>query len=168
MREQALMWASTRCGGSITPPLALLGIQFFGWRWSFVAFAMLGVIWVIVFRMRFYEHPADHPRVNEAERALLAESASEVHGEAEEGWLKILLRPRVALLVTQYFCWSYAWYFFITWLPTFLQEEYGQSPMATAALATLPLLAGGLGTLASGWIPSSVPRRFLAIGAFVA
>jgi sugar phosphate permease len=168
IRAQAMMWAATRWGGAITPPLALFGIQLFGWRWSFVAFAMLGVIWVIFFRLRFYEHPADHPRINEAERELLAESAAEVHDEPEGGWRKILLQPRVVLLVTQYFCWSYVWYFFITWLPTFLQEGYGQTPMATAALATLPLLAGGLGTLASGWIPARIPRRAIAISAFVA
>ena len=168
MRAQALMWAATRWGGAITPPLALLGIQYMGWRWSFVAFAMLGVIWVAIFRLRFHERPEDHPRVNEAERALLAASASEVHDERGEGWLRILLRPRVALLVMQYFCWSYVWYFFITWLPIFLQEDYGQSLGATAALATLPLLAGGLGTLVSGWIPPSVPRRAVAIGAFSA
>lgn len=168
MRGQALMWAATRWGGAVTPPLALFGIELFGWRWSFVAFAMLGVVWVVLFRLRFYEHPNDHPRANEAERALLAQSASEVHDEPGSGWLNILLQPRVLLLVVQYFCWSYVWYFFITWMPTFLHEGFGQSPLETAALATLPLLAGGLGTLVSGWIPVAVPRRAIAIGAFSA
>jgi ACS family glucarate transporter-like MFS transporter len=129
---------------------------------------MLGVVWVVLFRLRFYEHPNDHPRANEAERALLAQSASEVHDEPGSGWLNILLQPRVLLLVVQYFCWSYVWYFFITWMPTFLHEGFGQSPLETAALATLPLLAGGLGTLVSGWIPVAVPRRAIAIGAFSA
>lgn len=168
IRAQAMMWASTRWGGAIAPPLALVGIQLFGWRWSFVAFAMLGVVWCFFFFRHFREHPVDHPRVNEAERELLAESSAMVREEAGHHWLKVLLHGRVLLLVLQYFCWSYVWYFFITWLPTFLQEDYGQSPAATAGLAMLPLLAGGLGTLASGWIPMAIPRRVVAIAAFAA
>jgi len=168
IRAQALMWASTRWGGAIAPPLALLGIQLFGWRWSFVAFALLGVIWVAVFLPRFREHPADHPGVNAAELALLEESAAMVREEAQESWLKVLLRGRVLLLVLQYFCWSYVWYFFITWMPTFLQERHGQSAAATAGLSMLPLLAGGLGTLVSGWLPLAIPRRLVAIAAFAA
>jgi predicted MFS family arabinose efflux permease len=163
-----MMWASTRWGGAIAPPLTLVGIELFGWRWSFVAFAMLGVIWCLFFYKRFRDDPADHPGVNEAERELLAEPAAMVRNETGGHWLRLLLHGRVLLLVLQYFCWSYVWYFFITWLPIFLQEGYGQSPAATAGLAMLPLIAGGLGTLASGWIPAAVPRRAIAITAFAA
>ncbi len=166
-RAQAMMWAATRWGGAIAPPLALVGIQLFGWRWSFVAFAMLGVVWVAFFLPRFREHPADHPKVNAAELALLEDSAAMVREDAHGSWLKVLLRGQVLLLVLQYFCWSYVWYFFITWLPTFLQERHGQSMVATAGLTMLPLLAGGLGTLVSGWIPSAIPRRAIAIAAFI-
>jgi len=168
IRAQSLMWAATRWGGAIAPPLTLVGIQLFGWRWSFVAFAMLGVVWCVFFLTRFREHPADHPGVDAAEKALLAESAAMVREETHGGWLKVLLRPQVLLLVLQYFCWSYVWYFFITWLPIFLQERHGQSAAATAGLAMLPLLAGGLGTLVSGWIPAAIPRRHIAVAAFAA
>ena len=155
-RAQAMMWASTRWGGAIAPPLALIGIQLFGWRWSFVAFAMLGVVWSFFFIARFREHPADHPGVNEAELELLAESSAMVHEEVETNWLRVLLRGQVLLLVLQYFCWSYVWYFFITWLPTFLQEDYGQSPAATAGLAMLPLMRAGWARLPA----DGSPRRY--------
>ncbi len=39
---QALMWACARWGGAITPPLTLLCITWFGWRWAFVGFAAAG------------------------------------------------------------------------------------------------------------------------------
>jgi predicted MFS family arabinose efflux permease len=107
--------------------------------------------------------------VNAAERELLAEPAAMmVAQETDRHWLRVLLRGQVLLLVLQYFCWSYVWYYFITSLPTFLQEDYGQSLAATAGLAMLPLIAGGLGTLASGWIPAAIPRRAIAVTAFAA
>lgn len=167
LRAQAMMWASTRWGGAVAPPLALLGINLFGWRWSFVAFALLGVVWCAVFLWWFRENPADHPGVNAAERALLAEPAAMV-SESGESWLRILLRGQTLLLVCQYFCWSYVWYFFVTWMPTYLQEAHGESALATAGLSTLPLIAGGFGTLVSGWIPMRVPRRLIAMLSFAA
>jgi ACS family glucarate transporter-like MFS transporter len=42
---QALLWAFARWGGALTPPLVLACIGLFGWRWSFVAFASLGLVW---------------------------------------------------------------------------------------------------------------------------
>ncbi|WP_336963125.1 MFS transporter [Sphingobium aquiterrae] len=165
VRAQALMWASTRWGGAAAPPLALAGITLFGWRWSFVAFALLGVLWAIAFMLWFHENPADHPKVNAAERALLSE-ATRLTSHHEEGWTHILRRPQTLLLMLQYFCWSYVWYFFVTWMPTYLHEAHGQSAAATAGLSVLPLLLGGFGSLISGLLPLRIPRRLIAIGAF--
>ncbi|HEX8415336.1 MAG TPA: MFS transporter [Sphingomicrobium sp.] len=167
IKAQSLMWASTRWGGAITPPLALLGINLFGWRWSFVAFALLGVVWVAFFASRFKDNPADHPKVNEAELELLRDSHNLVSNAHEGSWLKVLLQPQVFLLMCQYFCWSYIWYFFVTWMPTYLQEAHGQTLAMTAGLSVLPLLMGGFGSLLSGLLPLSWNRQYIAIGCFV-
>jgi ACS family glucarate transporter-like MFS transporter len=167
VRAQALMWACTRWGGAVAPPLALLGINLFGWRWSFVAFAALGVFWAVAFLLWFRENPHDHPGVNEAERALLEDSRTLV-GHETESWTRILMRPQTLLLMLQYFCWSYVWYFFVTWMPTYLREAHGQSAAWTAGLSVLPLLCGGFGSLVSGMLPLSVSRKAVAIFAFAA
>jgi sugar phosphate permease len=166
VRAQSLMWASTRWGGAIAPPLALLGITFLGWRLSFVGFALLGVIWCVWFLARFRENPADDPRVNEAELELLKDSHALVtHHEAH--WARVLLQPQVFLLMLQYFCWSYVWYFFVTWLPTYLAEAQHQSAAATAGYAILPLLFGGFGSLISGFLPHAWSRRWIAVGCYL-
>lgn len=167
IKAQALLWASTRWGGAATPPLALLGIQLFGWRWSFVAFAMLGVVWCVFFLRYFRETPEEHPKVNAAERRLLEESRTLMTHSHGSNWLRVLLAPKPLMLMVQYFCWSYVWYFFVTWLPTYLREAHGQSAAATAGLAVLPLLCGGFGSLLSGMLPLRVPRRLIAVTAFV-
>ena len=166
VRAQALMWACTRWGGAATPPLALLGINLLGWRLSFVAFALLGVVWCGWFLTSFYDRPADHPRINAAELDLLKETETLVSHHGRDWW-QVLLQPQVLLLMCQYFCWSYVWYFFVTWLPTYLAEAQGQSPAATAGYAVLPLLFGGFGSLVSGWLPSALPRRWIAVGCYM-
>ena len=49
------------------------------------------------------------------------------------------------MLCWQYFCLSYGWYFYITWLPTYLREARHLEITSTALLGVLPLFFGGLG-----------------------
>src|SRR5205814_9141067 len=60
------------------------------------------------------------------------------------------------------------WYFYITWLPTYLHEAHAQSPARAATLAGLPLLFGGIGSLTTGLAPKRVPRRAIAFCGFFA
>jgi len=165
---QALMWACTRWGGAITPPLTLLCITWFGWRWAFVCFATLGLAWCAVFLAWFKDDPAKHDAVNAAERELLTASRVLTAHRPGESWLKLLLTRQVAVLVLQYFCFSYVWYFYITWLPTYLREARGQSAEHAAFFAVLPLLFGGFGSMASGILSRGLPRRAIAFGGFLA
>ena len=87
---------------------------------------------------------------------------------AGRGWVKLLLTKQVAALVLQYFCFSYVWYFYITWLPTYLREGRGQSAERAAAFAVLPLLFGGFGSLTAGILSRRLPRRAIAFGGFLA
>jgi MFS transporter, ACS family, glucarate transporter len=169
VRAQSLMWSFTRWGGAVTPPLALLSIGYFGWRWAFVSFAALGFAWCLLFLLWFRDDPAQHPAVNVAERELL--EASRVLTRQTAGsphWTSLFFTRQLLLLFVQYFFLAYVWVFYITWLPTYLREGRAQSPERAAAFAMLPLLFGGFGSLASGLAPARVSRRAIAFCGFLA
>jgi nitrate/nitrite transporter NarK len=167
VRAQALMWAFTRWGGAVTPPLVLLAISTLGWRWGFVAFGLLGGVWLAVFLRIFKDDPAEHKGVNPEELGLLEHSRS-LTSTHTVSWAKLFLRPEVIVLVVQYFCFSFVWYFYVTWLPTYLQEVWHLTKAQTAGYSVLPLLLGGFGSLISGMLPVRLPRRWLAFGGFAA
>jgi ACS family glucarate transporter-like MFS transporter len=165
---QSLMWACTRWGGAVTPPLVLAIVLLFGWRWAFVAFAMLGVIWCAIFFVWFKNDPAQHPSVNAEERTLIEIGRNlRVHQRSGRTWLSVILTPQVAILVSQYFLFSFVWYFYVTWLPTYLREARGQTPGRAAALSVLPLLFGGFGSFISGLLPIRIPRKRVAFFGFL-
>jgi MFS family permease len=155
---QALLWAFARWGGALTPPLVLACIGLFGWRWSFVAFASLGLVWCAIFWFWFKDNPRQHTSVNDAEKELLENSrVLMTHHAGQKSWLSLLLTPEVLVLCLQYFCVSFTWYFYITWLPTYLREGRGQTAGHAAALSVLPLLFGGFGSLLAGLAPIRLP-----------
>jgi len=168
VKAQALMWAFSRWGGAVTPPLAILVISLLGWRLGFVAFALLGVVWCMVFVGWFRNDPAEHKSVNEAELGLLQHSRKLVSHAAGPPWYRLLLRRQVLILSLQYFCFSYVWNFYISWLPTWLIQAHHQTQAQAAGYAVWPLLLGGIGSLISGFLPLGVPRRWLALFGFAA
>jgi sugar phosphate permease len=176
VRAQGIMWSFARWGGAFTPPLVLFVFSFVNWRWAFVMFGALGLLWAIPFYAWYRDNPRDHKSVNAAEVALLAGADETASGHGDVPWGKFLRSRSVWLLWVQYFCLSFPWYFFITWLPTYLQEGRGLSESASARYAIFPLLFGGFGSLFCGLISAKVAtavgsvklsRRLLAVTGFL-
>ena len=168
VRAQALMWACTRWAGAVTPLLVLALVQWRGWRWAFVVLAVLGFIWAAAFLAWFRDDPADHPAVNAEELALLQGARAITTQEGERKWYRSLLAVPVLILVFQYFCFSFVWYFYVTWLPSYLREARHATSVQAATFATLPLLFGGFGSLVAGYAAARVSRRKIAFFGFLA
>ena len=168
VRAQAVMWAFGRWGGALAPPVAFVVISHFGWRLGFVALAMLGVAWVAFFLPWFRNDPAEHKSVNKAELGLLESGRQLVLHDHGVPWYRLLLQKDIFFLGLQYFGFSYTWYFYVTWLPTWLQQARSLDPKTAAAYAMIPLAMGGLGSIVSGFLPLSVPRKWVAIFGFSA
>ncbi len=176
VRAQGIVWLSARWGGAITPLLVYQIFRYVSWRNAFGLFGLMGVAWAFFFYRWFRDRPADNPKVNAAELRLLqsAEHNAEVHGSIP--WGKFARSSQVWLLCAQYFCLSYSWYFYVTWLPTYLKEGRHQDPAGIALLAGLPLFFGGIGSIVTGFISKPLAkvlgsvartRRVLACTGFV-
>lgn len=166
-RPRALgwLWLSARWGGAATPFLVVYVLQFMGWREAFGLFAVLGVIWSAIFYAWFRDDPRDNPRVNAEELELLRENSAAASHHVKVPWAKLLRSRRVWLLLIPYFTSSYGWWFYITWLPTYLKESRQLDLGQSAILGGLPLLMGGLGSLFCGFVSPSVTRLTGSVGA---
>ncbi len=159
VRAQGIMWMSARWGGAFTPLLVVWVLNHMSWRRSFEVFGAVGVVWAVFFYRWFRDNPRHHPSVNQAELALLAGAERAASGHGDVPWGTLIRSRTVWMLWAQYFCVSYPWYFYITWLPSYLQEYRGLSPAEAARLAIFPLFFGGLGCMFGGFIAPFVTRR---------
>ncbi len=155
-RAQGIMWLAARWGGAFTPPVVRLVMQRVGWRNAFRIFGLIGVIWAVIFYRWYRNDPLANPKLNQAERDLLKGSARLATGHGDVPWSKFSRSPQVWMLCWQYFALSYGWYFYITWLPTYLREARHLELGSTALFGILPLFFGGLGNpfsvVVGGWL----------------
>jgi MFS family permease len=163
---QGITWLSARWGGAFTPLLVLWVLKILTWRQAFTAFAMLGIIWAVIFYLWFRDNPREHPGVNEGELALLEGAEGNLDRHATIPWGKFFTTPTVLLLWLYYFCISYVWYFYITWLPTYMNEalHLDGTKSVNAILAGLPLFLGGIGCFTGGWLANVIAKRIGGLG----
>ncbi len=143
-RAQANLWLAARWGGAFTPLLVTYVLDYVSWRRAFELFGLLGLVWAIAFYRWFRDDPRTHPSVNAAELALLPPPRESAIAHGPTPWGPIMTRRhRSGCLACSTSALSYGWYFYVTWLPTYLREARGTSVKMGAVLAGLPLLLGG-------------------------
>jgi MFS family permease len=199
-RAQAILWLSARWGGAFTPLLVIWVMSWLSWRNTFALFGSIGVIWAFAFYRSFRDDNPPHIvaapetlKQQPSHPAPLALRGGEGRDEGanEESpagplhvpWRKLLSSRSVWLLWVQYFCLTYGWFFYVTWLPTYLKETRGLeldqnafmlwlgnvlrellTPETTrtvlvAALAGIPLFFGGLGAIVCGLVTPRLVRQ---------
>ena len=169
---QGAVWMSGRFAGGITPLVisVLIFTQIQGdqtithWRHAFWIFGAVGVIWCIAFKLRFKDRPEDHPRVNAAELAVIRKGGDlRAVGHAGVPWKRVLGSRNLWFLCVMYFCSSYAWYFNITWLSSYLKSVHGVTKESAgheyALMAGLPLLLGSTACMIGGLLTDFIVRR---------
>jgi ACS family glucarate transporter-like MFS transporter len=153
----ALMTAAF--GGALSQPLVVYLLGHMSWRGAFVVFGSVGILWAGGWWWWFRDDPAEHGAVNAHELAVIESGRGSFEPAASVPWGVIFTNRSVLALCFTHFCAAYGWYFYLTWLPTYLLRARGLDLKAVGWLAALPLLGIGFGSLLGGWASDRVMRR---------
>lgn len=156
------------------------------WRWIMLLYGGLGAVVAAAYWWIVRDWPREHPRVNTAERGLIAgraveESETQTNAnqfrEALTGFRYLLTSGNMWLNCLAQFTTNFGWVFLVTWLPRYLVEARGFSGERGANMNAMVLVAGMAGMLFGGRITDAVTRRLglrwgralpLALSRFVA
>jgi len=162
---QSFIWLSSRLGGAFAPTiiggLMLLGG---GWQRAFWILGLVGIVWAVWFFLWFRDRPEAQPRVNAAERELIRGGEAGVGtiyddaGPPPFRWTS-LLSPNVLALCLVSFCVSFCFYFYITFLPKYLKDQFQVDYAQSQFISGLPLLLGGFACLAGGFLSDYAIRK---------
>jgi len=162
---QGMTHCFSRLAIAITPLVAVVIMNAWGWRWIFYIFALLGIAWSLVFFYFYRNRPEDEARVNAAELAHIRGTANgEISPVAtrlrsDVPWRAIFTSPNMWFIAAAYGCFFYGAYFYVSWFPTYLLEFRHLSLSSVGYLASLPLISAMLGDLAGGLLTDHVLRK---------
>jgi MFS family permease len=158
-RANGVMWMGARLGGALAPMLAAWLITRIGWRWTFAVFGATGFLWCAAFWPWFRDDPAEHPSISAAELEAIRRDAVTPAPAVMSPWRRVLASANLWALFWMYFCSAFGFYFFVTWLPTFLMEDHGLTLERSGVYSTLPLGFGAAGCLLGGMLSDWLVRR---------
>ncbi|HYS61798.1 MAG TPA: MFS transporter, partial [Gemmatimonadales bacterium] len=132
--------AGTNTGAIITPLLVPWIALTWGWRWAFIATGSIGFLWLLLWLALYRSPPADaHP---------------DEPDEPRVPWIRLLgVRQTWAIVVGKMLA-DPIWWFYLYWLPKFLDAKYGIKLAQVALPLIVVYLVADVGSIAGGWLSS--------------
>jgi ACS family hexuronate transporter-like MFS transporter len=165
-KERALATGIFNSGTNVGAIIAPLTVPFiaaeWGWRWAFIITGAVGLIWLL-FWFIFYEIPKKHKKLSRKEFEYIHSDVDEQDQEATShekvSWLKLLAFKQTWAFTLGKMLTDGVWWFYLFWLPDFLNEQYGLSNTQIALPIALVYTIATVGSIFGGWLPMNFIRN---------
>ncbi|HLW32127.1 MAG TPA: MFS transporter [Aequorivita sp.] len=167
-RERSMAFGIFNTGSSLgavaAPPLIAYIIATLNWQWAFILSGLMGFVWVIIWLI-FYSVPAKNKFITSEEKEYIASSLkfdkeNTANSKASDiPWLSLFRYRKVWGLIAVKFLPDAAWYFFIFWLPKYLNDVRGLDIQGIGSYAWIPYAFAGAGSLLGGWLSSFLLKK---------
>lgn len=163
---QGIFGAGASLGSVVSAPIIALLFVAFGWKTTFVLIAGLGLVWIIPWLIINKAPPDKHPWLTDQERnhildqPTLTNSSNIALTEVPVlTWKELLkLRNTWGIIMGRFFI-DPVWWLFVTWLPTFLKEQFLFDIKQIGAFTWVPYLFAAVGSIAGGYFSSRQIRN---------
>ena len=151
---------------AVVPWIALVA----GWQMAFIITGALGFLWIIAWWF-YYEVPARHKRVNQAELAYINEgdtvpaisagdaASTDMVADTGAGNYPIFANQAIWGFMGGKFMTDPIWWFFLFWLPSYLANIYNLDLKTLGAPLIVIYLAATIGSVGGGWLSSMLIRK---------
>src|SRR6266516_1670948 len=147
-RERALATgifnAGTNTGAILTPLLVPWITLRWGWQSAFIATGALGLLW-LAFWIPFYRNPE-----------LVGDARVT---RASVPWITLFGHRQTWAFIVGKLMADPVWWFYLYWLPKFLDAKYGVKLAQVAAPIIAVYLIADVGSVGGGWISSALIKR---------
>ena len=165
-KERALATGIFNSGTNIGAIVAPLTVPFiaaeYGWRLTFIITGAIGLIWLI-FWFILYEVPKKHKKLSKEEYDYIHSDADEKVEETaateKVSWFKLLEYKQTWAFMVGKMLTDGVWWFYLFWLPDFLNEQYGLGATEIALPIALVYTIATVGSIFGGWLPMYLIRK---------
>ncbi len=158
-KERALATGLFNSGtniGAIVAPLTVPLIAIvWGWQWAFILTGAIGLLWLL-FWFKIYTNPKESKKLSKEEYDY-------IHSDKDETLLQEEVKEKVSWfkLLTFRQTWAFfigkgltdpIWWFYLFWLPSFLNKQYGMSKTDYALPIAVVYTMTTFGSIFGGWL----------------
>jgi ACS family hexuronate transporter-like MFS transporter len=162
--------AGTNLGAIATPLLVPWIAVHWGWRAAFFLLGGIGFVWLALW-LWVYRRPQEHSFCSPAELEYIASDRAappvKVKNVKKIGvsWFKLLAHRQTWAFVLAKFITDPIWWFYLFWIPDFLQREHGLDLLHIGLPIVVIYLIADAGSVAGGWASSSMIRHGKTVNA---
>lgn len=138
-RATAIFDSGSYVGTAISAPLMSFLIVNFSWRYAYIAIALMGIIWAVVWR-RISKDFYDTSEVTSKKKL------------DKHSVLSCIANRKVIGMSVGFFCYNYVKNFYLTWFPSYLVSQKGFSILKIGFWGMLPSIAAVVGGMVAGTI----------------
>jgi MFS family permease len=145
---QGITHAFSRLGNSMTPWLVATLIASISWRGSFVIVGSVSLLWAAAWGLYFRNDPRQHKAVTADEITALPVYSVSSRNPVRIPWGRLALRMTPVIIV--YFCYGWTLWLFLSWIPSFFQNQYHLDLQRSALFSSGVFFSGVLGDTLGG------------------
>jgi sugar phosphate permease len=139
--------------GSAIAPLIITPIAIaYGWRMSFFVNGAIGIVWVLICYVWFKNSPSEMKHISAAEKLKIESGCRHQRHQHLVPWKFIFKNRTVLALMFMYFCFQWANYFFVAWMPVYLQEGKHFTENDAKSIISAIFIAGMVGLIIGGFV----------------
>jgi len=159
---QGIFGAGASMGSVVALPVIAYSFRMTGWQMTFLFIGFLGLLWIIPWLFINRNTPDKHPWITKEEQEHIL---SPTPGNAETRevkvyqWKELLQFRNTWGIISSRFFIDPIWWMFVTWLPTFLKEQFSFDIKQVGAFGWVPYLFAAIGGLTGGFYSSALVRK---------
>ena len=139
--------AGTNTGAIVTPLVVPWIALTWGWPWAFIVTGSIGFLWLILW-LALYRSPPATTHSDDVEEP-----------SATVPWIRLLaIRQTWAIIVGKLLA-DPIWWFYLYWLPKFLDTNYGINLARVALPLIVVYLLADVGSIGGGWLSGKLIKR---------
>ncbi|MFC1794836.1 MFS transporter [Planctomycetota bacterium] len=145
-------FSGSRLGAAFSLFLMPWLISVIGWRWTFVVNGFIGIVWATVWLIWFRDNPKDNKKINKAELDYIEQGrVSDFTTSIKASFAEVFTSLNMSLAMVQYFASNVTFFISLTWLPSYIRNQWPDDPNAIYYSA-VPLIFAAF----ANWIAGSM------------
>ncbi len=152
---QGIFNSGASMGAIISAPLIAALFAWIGWKGTFIFIGAIGFIWIMPWLFLNRDVPKMNVLLTEEEKAYILKDQATLNSNVEDkglGWIELLQYKQSWAVLIARFMLDPIWWFFVLWLPLYLNEQFGFNVKEIGAFAWIPYVGAAIGSLLGGWM----------------